>query len=582
MTSPASSPVLSVIMPVYNVEPWLEETLSSILHDQDVSLELIAIDDASTDASRAILEQWAAKDDRLRVVDNEGGGGAGARNLGAQLATGDLIAFADSDDLVPRNAYRTMVDQITASGSDMVVGRFMKFYPSRTWTPTLSWPAFDQARTGIRLVDQPSLIRNRACWNRVFRRDFWLANEISFPDVPRSNDVVPMVRALIAARSIDVCDAVVYLYRARPGGGSMTAQASGLVSYRSYLAQESETLRLTREAGDDALRREHEHLFVVQDGFVHLRGLLAQATTEQFDAPEWVETQAEFAATWAALLPESRTEIYQEMALFYRLVLAGRWEFAGHLARSFLRAPDDWSLELPQIMQELRRLLEEGSFDETDREHLVQAYLVRPLQRAEAALGASEGGVSAAETLYSHRDWLLEQWPEGERQRLHTGLRFLLEAVQADDLATVETYLAEPLPRATLRRAALVDGAIELTVRHRSLEDLQLLACSAAAEVVLPVERAEERRSTITIPLALLGDEEWELRLLASPTGNPELRVDVALRCFGTVSREVALGGGATLQVTPIGTDRIGVRVHVVHRSLLGRARSVLRRVVKG
>ena len=218
-----TTPELSVVVPTHDVGLWVGELLSSILEDQStpaepVDLEVIVVDDASTDETFEIAEAYAARDPRLTVVRSPGRGGGQARNHGVSLARGRFLAFADGDDLVPRGAYAAMLRKTRETGSDMVVGRFFKLFSDRVWWPVRAWPAFDEERTLVRLADAPSALRNRACWNRVFRRDFWDAAKISFPDASRSNDIEPMVHALTTAR-FDIVTETVYVYRTGPGRG---------------------------------------------------------------------------------------------------------------------------------------------------------------------------------------------------------------------------------------------------------------------------------------------------------------------------------------------------------------------------
>ncbi|MDR3314701.1 MAG: glycosyltransferase, partial [Oscillospiraceae bacterium] len=94
-----SNPLLiSVIVPVYNVEPYLPKCLDSIVSQTYANLEIILVDDGSTDASGSICDAYAAKDERVRVIHQANGGVAAARNAGLDAAVGEYIQFVDSDD----------------------------------------------------------------------------------------------------------------------------------------------------------------------------------------------------------------------------------------------------------------------------------------------------------------------------------------------------------------------------------------------------------------------------------------------------------------------------------------------------
>jgi glycosyltransferase involved in cell wall biosynthesis len=261
---------LSVVIPTHNVGPWIEETLRSVLAQDLAGMEVIVVDDASDDETLDLVAAAAAQDDRLRLVRSSVRGGGSARNRGVQEATGRYLAFCDGDDLVPAGAYRALVDSLDESGSEIAFGDFLKFSPTDTWRPTANMAAFSRPARGRRLADEPTLILSRPCWNKVFRRDFWIREALTFPDVPRSNDIVPMTTAYVRAASVDIVDAVVYLYRERPGSTSMTARADSADSMLSYLAQELECARRIAETGDDDLIWTYSRLIWDRDGFVHV------------------------------------------------------------------------------------------------------------------------------------------------------------------------------------------------------------------------------------------------------------------------------------------------------------------------
>ncbi|MCD2444036.1 glycosyltransferase [Agromyces sp. SYSU K20354] len=294
--------MLSVVVPTHNVRDWVGETLATISDQHLDGLEIIVVDDHSSDGTREVVEAWADFDARIRLIDAIDFGGANARNLGVRHARGRYLAFCDGDDLVPPGAYKAMVDSLESSGSDIVFGDYLKFSTMKTWRPTERWNAYQEQRVAVSLRDHPSLIRGRACWNKVFRRDFWDSTGASFPEVARSNDIVPMMTTYLAARSIDVIDDVVYLYRARPGASSMTAKARSAVALVSYLEQELTCASLVSTDGDHGLLSMFAGLFFEADGWKHLNEFLATGDSD----PELDARIAELLSEIRKLLPEFR------------------------------------------------------------------------------------------------------------------------------------------------------------------------------------------------------------------------------------------------------------------------------------
>ena len=104
---------LSVIIPVYNVEKYLQATLDSVINQTLQDIEIICVDDGSTDSSPKILSEYAAHDSRIRIITQENAGQSSARNKGLAVANAELIAFMDSDDILSPDAYATAVSKMT-------------------------------------------------------------------------------------------------------------------------------------------------------------------------------------------------------------------------------------------------------------------------------------------------------------------------------------------------------------------------------------------------------------------------------------------------------------------------------------
>lgn len=119
-----NEPKISIIIPVYNAEKWLADCLQSALGQSETDIEVIAVDDGSTDKSLEILRDFAARDPRLKVLANEKNQGQGAaRNRGIDLSTGAWLAFLDSDDMLVPDFCRVLLAEAEKSGADIVKGR---------------------------------------------------------------------------------------------------------------------------------------------------------------------------------------------------------------------------------------------------------------------------------------------------------------------------------------------------------------------------------------------------------------------------------------------------------------------------
>ena len=114
--------MVSCIIPVYNTEKYLPRCIESVLAQTFVDWETLLIDDGSTDASGSICDEYAAKDERIRVFHKENGGISSARNLGLNYAQGEWIFFVDSDDSLPKTSLESLLSR--SSDANIIVGGF--------------------------------------------------------------------------------------------------------------------------------------------------------------------------------------------------------------------------------------------------------------------------------------------------------------------------------------------------------------------------------------------------------------------------------------------------------------------------
>lgn len=115
--------IISVVVPIYNIEKYLPRSIESILNQTYQNLEVILVDDGSTDGSLEICEQYAKKDARIKVLHKSNGGAGGARNRGMELATGKYLTFVDGDDWIEKDMYEKMLSAIWETNSEIAVCR---------------------------------------------------------------------------------------------------------------------------------------------------------------------------------------------------------------------------------------------------------------------------------------------------------------------------------------------------------------------------------------------------------------------------------------------------------------------------
>lgn len=214
---------LSVVIPVHNVERYLDACLASVAAQRFDDFDVVVVDDGSTDASRAIADRFARHDRRFTVVHQRHRGLAAARNTGLEHTAGRYLAFVDSDDLLPDRAFATLVGSLEESGSDIACGGVQRFDRNGSWSSPLHDGVFDEPATGTHISRRTALIKDRTVWNKVYRRAFWNGHGFRFPHHPHE-DAPVTVPAHVLARAVDVVTGPVYLWRQRDDGPLSTTQ----------------------------------------------------------------------------------------------------------------------------------------------------------------------------------------------------------------------------------------------------------------------------------------------------------------------------------------------------------------------
>jgi len=216
---------LSVVVPFHNVERYIEASLESIARQTLRDLEVIMVDDGSTDGSTIIAKSFAARDSRFQLVQQQNQGLGPARNTGVARATGQYLAFADSDDLLDPYAYALLTGSLESTGSDIACGGATRF---NSMGATGSWLHDEPFRKTIlrtHVSRFPVLLQDRTAWNKVFRRTFWDSHGFEFPGTLYEDGPV-VLKAHVLASSVDVLRDIVYYWRVRDSGDlSITQRA---------------------------------------------------------------------------------------------------------------------------------------------------------------------------------------------------------------------------------------------------------------------------------------------------------------------------------------------------------------------
>lgn len=214
-------PLISVIVPVYKVEPYLDKCISSVVNQTYKNLEIILVDDGSPDNCPAMCDAWAEKDNRIRVIHKPNGGLSDARNAGMSAATGELMAFVDSDDWIAPDMYEQLYRRLTEDGSDIAACGVQMVWEDNTPPRMLTRPG---SRTlnrdeAMQAIIEESCLKQPVCY-KLYKSK--LVRDIRFPVGKYHEDVFWSYQAVGKANRVSVSDNVGYYYLQR--GGSIMGE----------------------------------------------------------------------------------------------------------------------------------------------------------------------------------------------------------------------------------------------------------------------------------------------------------------------------------------------------------------------
>lgn len=211
------TPLVSVIVPVYNVAPYLERCIDSLIAQTWTQLEILLVDDGSNDESGSICDRYAEKDSRIRVIHKENGGLSSARNAGLDTATGAYIGFVDSDDWIEPDMYARMLALLEKYDAQVVcAGRYD--VDEKTGEKTVGLcPAREECISGEELAGRIFLwdrCDSSAC-DKLCRRE--LLQDFRYPEGRVCEDVPVTYRLALKAQRAALCDKPLYNYFHRTG-----------------------------------------------------------------------------------------------------------------------------------------------------------------------------------------------------------------------------------------------------------------------------------------------------------------------------------------------------------------------------
>jgi len=210
------NPKVSVIIPVYNTEKYLRECLDSVVNQTLKDIEIICIDDGSTDNSLNILKEYASKDNRFVILEQKNQGAGAARNKGLEIAKGEYLSFLDSDDYFESNMLEKMYNSVILNNTDIAICQYSEHNMQTNKERILG---YDEKVYSMLLDNKKEYCDNvyKLCppvpWNKLYRKSYIVGNNIKFQETIIANDVYFFLIAFALTTSISVVPDRLIIYR---------------------------------------------------------------------------------------------------------------------------------------------------------------------------------------------------------------------------------------------------------------------------------------------------------------------------------------------------------------------------------
>ena len=184
---------ISIIVPIYNAKKYIERTVNCLINQTYHNLEIILVDDGSTDGSSILCDKYKKKDSRIKVIHQKNSGVSGARNVGLKYATGEYIGFVDSDDYISLNMYEELYNNLISTNSDISVCSYLTFKDKLpNFNNEINIKIFDRI-DALKDIISDGVITN-FLWNKLFKKEVF--KNISFPEGKIYEDLYVMPRLI--------------------------------------------------------------------------------------------------------------------------------------------------------------------------------------------------------------------------------------------------------------------------------------------------------------------------------------------------------------------------------------------------
>jgi len=278
---------VSVIIPVYNSEQYLKQCLDSVVNQTLKDIEIIVVNDGSTDNSSQISQEYVSKYKNIKLIDKQNEGCYKARNVGLEIATGEYITFVDSDDYIEHNMYEKMYKKAKSTNVDIICCRYGHYLKNK-----LKLIAnFDNSiklltKTDNKLIGAESVILDDSViWNKIFKRQLLIEKRIKFhSDCYMADDAFFYIISILNAKSIVYISDILYIHRVL-GKNTITS---------SYNEQNFDCIKVSQRILEYSIQNNIKHFMPQIVAFVLRLNVLGYLRINKCYKKEYFEKMCKF------------------------------------------------------------------------------------------------------------------------------------------------------------------------------------------------------------------------------------------------------------------------------------------------
>lgn len=316
--------LVSIIIPVYNAEQYLEECLDSVVSQTYSNLEVIVLNDGSEDNCEAIVKRYAASFAAIQYHSHENRGLGFTRNKGINLSKGKYLFFLDADDTIPENAINLLMKAAVKNEADYAVGKVVRFNEERKYVPIrhVDFNLYKEKKM-TSLKENPELLQDSIACNKLWLKSFLMSNQLFFKEGKNYEDLSFTMKAAVLAKKIMVLDQVVYHWRVRDDEDkpSITQLQMKLANTLDRLEALNENRQWLEDQNKNArIIEEHDVKSLLDVLRLHV---LKYALTSEQDREQWESAIFSFLNR----MPSSAVErLPAKEGLLYKLVIDKNFE----------------------------------------------------------------------------------------------------------------------------------------------------------------------------------------------------------------------------------------------------------------